>query len=105
MNRCSWRHCAKGERSATSTTRSGEWTSSIRIRHLIANGSGRWRIRIVTMAPETTGNVPSTREIRVPSGDMSGALRVSRWNAKTSSTGAAISTERSRIEGRDMHRS
>ena len=48
-----------------------------------------------TIAPGITGKRPSTARIRVPRGEISAALRVSRWKAKTSSTGAAISTDRS----------
>ena len=71
----------------------------------MASGDGHWRIRIVTSAPGATGKRPVTSVIRVPRGEMDAALRVSRWKAKTSSTGAAISTDRSKAWGRAIGRS
>jgi len=80
----------------SSRTRVGGSIAVTRIRHGWAVGIGAWRIFMSTTAPTTSGNSPTISSTSCWGGVIRGTLRVSRWNAKTSAIGAAISTERSK---------
>ncbi len=63
----------------------------MRTRHRCVIGSGNCRTARRISSPACTRSGASTDTTRVPRGEIFAALRGSRWKAKTTSIGAAIS--------------